>query len=41
MLRIYASGSSGRFGCFFLMFAYGVEISGLRGEQLDYTLPGL
>jgi len=23
------------------MFAYGVEISGLRGERLDYTLLGL
>jgi len=42
MLRIYASGSSSsRFGCLLVMFAYGVESSGLRGELLDYNLPGL
>jgi len=35
MLRIYALGISSRFGCLFVMFAYGVEISGLKGEQLD------
>jgi len=29
------------FGCQFIMYAYGVDISGLRSERLDYTLPWL
>jgi len=41
MMIINASGRSSRFGCLLVMFVYGVKSSGLRGERLDYTLPGL
>jgi len=38
MGSIHATSSNSRFSCHFDMFAYRVEISGLRGKQLDYTL---
>jgi len=34
MLSIYASGSNSIFGFHFVMLAYGVEISGLRGRRV-------
>jgi len=41
MLRIHASGSNCRFRFYVISVCLsGVEISGLRGELLDYTLPG-
>jgi len=41
MLRIHASGSNCRFRFDVISVCLsGVEISGLRGELLDYTLPG-
>ena len=41
MLIIHARSSNSRFLSFRYMFAYGVEILGLRGKLLDYTLPRL